>query len=156
LVFSVSLNWLPSIADGSAASIVLPTIALALPLVSTFVRLLRSQMLEVMTSDFVIAMRVRGLSLKRIVITHVLPNALPPLITFMALQIGWLLGGTLIVETVFGWPGLGNVTITATSNQDLPVIEAAIVVTAIAYVVANLVADILVMLLDPRIRVAGR
>ncbi|HZV74387.1 MAG TPA: ABC transporter permease [Conexibacter sp.] len=156
IVFAVTLGWLPAIADGSPSAIVLPMCAIALPLVSTFVRMLRSQLLEVMTSDFVIAMSVRGLSMRKIVLRHVLPNALPPIVTFMALQLGWLLGGTLIVETVFGWPGIGDLAVTATTQTDLPVVEAAIVLTAAAYVLCNLLADLLVVALDPRIRVAGR
>jgi peptide/nickel transport system permease protein len=154
LLFAVRLGWLPAIADGSPQQIVLPTFAIALPLVSTFVRMFRSQMLDVMTPDFMIAMSVRGLSTRKIVFRHVLPNSLPPVITFMALQLGWLLGGTLIVETVFGWPGIGNLALTATNQSDLPVIEAIIVMTAAAYVVCSLLADLVVIALDPRIRVA--
>jgi ABC-type dipeptide/oligopeptide/nickel transport system permease component len=156
ILFAATLDWLPAIADGSPSALILPTCAIALPLVSTFVRMLRSQLLEVMTDDFVIAMSVRGLSMRKIVLRHVVPNALPPVITFMALQLGWLLGGTLIVETVFGWPGIGDLAITATKQTDLPVVEAAIVMTAAAYVLCNLLADLLVVALDPRIRVAGR
>lgn len=156
ILFAVTLEWLPAIADGTPASLVLPTLAIGLPLVSTFVRMLRSQLLEVMTDDFTVAMSVRGLTRRRIVLRHVLPNALPPVITFMALQLGWLLGGTLIVEAVFGWPGIGDLAITATQQTDLPVVEAAIVLTAAAYVLCNLLADVLVAALDPRIRVAGR
>jgi peptide/nickel transport system permease protein len=156
IVFAVNLAWFPAIADGTLSSLVLPTVAIAVPLMSTFVRLFRGQMLEVMSSDFVIAMSARGLPMRKIVRSHVVPNSLAPLITFMALQLGWLLGGTLIVETVFGWPGIGNLAITATNAQDLPVIEAVIVVTATAYVLCNLAADLVVAVLDPRIRVAGR
>jgi ABC-type dipeptide/oligopeptide/nickel transport system permease component len=156
IVFAVTLGWLPAIADGSASALVLPSVALAVPLVSTFVRLFRAQMLEVMSADFVLAMSVRGLSPRAIVLRHVVPNSLAPMIAFMALQLGWLLGGTIIVETVFGWPGIGNLAIVATSGLDLPVIEAVIVVTAVAYVLCNLAADLLVAAIDPRIRVAGR
>lgn len=155
LLFSVQLGWLPSIDNGTPQAIVLPVAALTLPLLATLVRIYRGEMLEVLSGDFVAAMRARGLHNRDIVVRHAAPNALPGLITFIALQIGWLLGGTLVVETVFGWQGIGSLAITAVSNNDLPVLEALIIMTAIAYVLLSLAADLLLFVLDPRIRVQG-
>jgi ABC-type dipeptide/oligopeptide/nickel transport system permease component len=153
LVFAVQLQWFPAIGNEGPLSIVLPAAALAIPLMSTFVRLLRAQLLDVLTADFVAALRARGLSRFEILLHHAGPNTFAPLSTYFALQLGWLLAGTLIVETVFAWPGIGTLAVTSTNNQDLPVIEAIIVVTALAYVLFNLLVDLAVMVLDPRIRV---
>jgi peptide/nickel transport system permease protein len=152
LIFSVQLGWLPSYGDRGLTSYILPIAALSIPLISTVVRLLRSQMLDVMGMEFVTALRAKGLSERDIVMRHALRNAMPPLVTFMALQIGWLFGGTIIVEAVFGWPGIGSLAITATNNQDLTVIQALVVVVAAVYVLLNLLADLLVLAIDPRLR----
>ncbi|MGN6187509.1 MAG: ABC transporter permease [Conexibacter sp.] len=152
LIFSVKLRWLPSFGNNGWTSYILPIAALALPLVSTVVRLLRSQLLDIMGMEFVTALRAKGLSERDIVLRHALHNAMPPLVTFMALQIGWLFGGTIIVEAVFGWPGIGTLAITATNNSDLTVIQALVVVVAGVYVLLNLVADVLVLAIDPRLR----
>lgn len=152
LIFSVQLGWVPSYGDNELKSYILPIAALSLPLLSTVVRLLRSQMLDIMGMEFVTALRAKGLSERDIVIRHALRNAMPPLVTFMALQIGWLFGGTIIVEAVFGWPGIGSLAITATNNQDLTVIQALVVVVAVIYVVLNLLADLAVLAIDPRLR----
>jgi peptide/nickel transport system permease protein len=152
LIFSVQLRWLPSVGNSGWTSYILPIAALSLPLMSTVVRLLRSQLLDIMGMEFVTALRAKGLSERDIVLRHALHNAMPPLVTFMALQIGWLFGGTIIVEAVFGWPGIGTLAITATNNSDLTVIQALVVVVAVVYVLLNLVADLLVLAIDPRLR----
>jgi len=152
LIFSVQLRWLPSYGDEDWTSYILPIAALAIPLMSSVVRLLRSQMLDIMGMEFVTALRAKGLSERDIVLRHALHNAMPPLVTFMALQIGWLFGGTIIVEAVFGWPGIGTLAITATNNSDLTVIQALVVVVAVVYVLLNLLADLLVLAIDPRLR----
>jgi ABC-type dipeptide/oligopeptide/nickel transport system permease component len=152
LVFSVELGWLPSYGDRELKSYILPIAALSIPLMSTVVRLLRSQLLDIMGMEFVTALRAKGLSERDIVMRHALHNAMPPLVTFMALQIGWLFGGTIIVEAVFGWPGIGSLAITATGNQDLTVIQALVVVVAAVYVLLNLLADLAVLAIDPRLR----
>lgn len=152
LVFAVNLGWLPSVGISGASSYVLPVIALSLPLLSTLTRLVRSQLLTVLGMDFVTALQARGISGGRIVLRHALRNALPPLITYLALQVGWLLGGTLIVEVVFGIPGIGQLAVSAAQQRDLNVVAAVVVIAASAYVVLNLVADLLVFMVDPRIR----
>jgi peptide/nickel transport system permease protein len=153
LIFSVQLRWLPSFGDNGLTSYILPIAALSIPLFSTVVRLLRSQLLDIMGMEFVTALRAKGLSERDIVLRHALHNAMPPLVTFMALQIGWLFGGTIIVEAVFAWPGIGTLAIIATQNADMTVIQALVVVVAAVYVLLNLIADVLVLAIDPRLRV---
>jgi ABC-type dipeptide/oligopeptide/nickel transport system permease component len=152
LIFSVQLRWLPSVGDNGWTSYILPVAALSLPLISTVVRLLRAQLLDIMGMEFVTALRAKGLTERDIVFRHVLKNSMPSLVTFLALQIGWLFGGTVIVEAVFGWPGIGTLLITASANQDLTVIQALVIVVAIVYVVMNLLADLAVLIIDPRVR----
>ncbi len=147
LIFSVWLGWLPVIGAGGPANYVLPVLSIAIPLVSTMVRLLRGHLFEIMGMEFVTALRAKGLSDRDIVLRHALRNTLPVTITFLALQIGWLIGGTVIVETVFSWPGLGNLTVQATTNRDIPVIQAIVIVIALVYIVMNLLADLLAMTL---------
>jgi ABC-type dipeptide/oligopeptide/nickel transport system permease component len=152
LVFAVWLGWLPSFGAAGPSSYVLPVAALALPLMSTLTRLLRGRLLDVLGMDFVAALRCKGLTERAIVWRHGMRNAAAPLIAYLALQIGWLLGGTLIVEYVFGVPGIGSLVVTASQARDLAVVQAVVVCVAIAYVLLNIVADIAVMFIDPRVR----
>jgi ABC-type dipeptide/oligopeptide/nickel transport system permease component len=154
LVFSVWLGWLPVIGAGGPANYILPTLAISIPLISTMVRLLRGHMLDIMGMEFVTALRAKGLSERDIVMHHALRNTVPVTVTFLALQIGWLIGGTLIVETVFAWPGIGNLTVQATTHRDIPVIQAIVIIVAIVYIAMNLLADVLAMVIDPRLREA--
>jgi peptide/nickel transport system permease protein len=154
LVFAVVLGWLPSFGVDGPRAYVMPVVALALPLLSTLTRLLRSQLLDVLGMEFVTALRAKGLTRREIVLRHAFPNALPPLITYLALQLGWLLGGTVIVEVVFGIPGIGLLAVTATESRDLSVIQAIVVTVAVGYVALNLLADLAVYALDPRVRAA--
>lgn len=153
LIFSVKLGWFPVIGAAGPANYVLPVMAIAIPLMSTMVRLLRSHLLDILGMEFVTALTAKGLSDREIVLRHALRNTFPLVITFLALQIGWLIGGTIIVETVFGWPGMGNLAVTAVNFRDLPVIQAIVIVVAVVYVGMNLLADLLAMALDPRMRV---
>jgi peptide/nickel transport system permease protein len=152
LLFAVSLQWLPSFGVEGPESYVLPILALSVPLFSTLTRLLRSQLVDIMGSELVTALRARGLTEREIVFGHALRGALPPLIAYLALQIGWLIGGALLVEVVFGVPGIGQLAITSTQYRDIAVIEAVVVVIAASYVVLNLLADLAVYALDPRVR----
>ncbi|HZV74884.1 MAG TPA: ABC transporter permease [Conexibacter sp.] len=154
LLFSVTLQMLPSIGFDGPDGLVLPTIALAVPLLPPFVRLARGSLLDVMKLDFITSLRGKGLSERDIVVQHALRNALPPLVTFAALQVGWLIGGTIIVESIFAWPGIGNLVVEAVRARDVAVVKAVVAVVAISYIVLNLAADVLTALLDPRIRVA--
>jgi ABC-type dipeptide/oligopeptide/nickel transport system permease component len=152
LIFAVQLRWLPSYGDRGLESYVLPIAALSIPMLSLTVRLLRSELLGIMGMEFVTALRAKGLSEWVIVTRHALRNAMPSFVTFFALQIGALIGGTLIVEAVFAWPGIGSLLLSASSTQDLPVIAALVVVSAVVWVLLNLLADLVVLALDPRLR----
>ena len=109
-----------------------------------------------MASDFVVAMRSKGLSEVDIMVRHALRNALVPFLTLLGLQIGWLIGGTLIIENVFVWPGIGTLLLQAVQTRDLTVVQAIVVVIAVSWVVINLAVDILIVAIDPRIRRGGR
>lgn len=154
LIFAVALDWLPSFGIAGPASYVLPIVALSLPLMSTLTRLLRAQLLDILGMDFVIAMRAKGLSERDIVLRHGMRNAGPPMITYLALQLGWLLGGTIFVEVVFGIPGIGSLIVLATRSQDIAVVQAVVVTVAVGYVLLNLLADLAVYAVDPRVRSA--
>ncbi|MEU6644007.1 ABC transporter permease [Saccharomonospora sp. NPDC046836] len=153
LIFSVQLALFPSFGFYSPSSLVLPAAALALPLVPTLFRIFRGQLLDVLSGDFVEAMRARGLSERLIVYRHALPNTTGPSATFIALQLGHLIGGSLIIETIFSWPGIGNLTISSVQARDFAVVQAVIIVVAAFYVLLNLAADLIVMASDPRVRV---
>lgn len=155
LIFTVWLGALPSLGFGGFESLVLPTIALAVPLAPSMVRLLRGQLLDVMKLDFIVALRAKGLSEFQIVVRHGLRNALPLFVTLLALQVGWLLGGTLVVEAVFAWPGVGGLLLEAVATRDLVIVQAVVVVVATTYVLLNLAADTVVVLIDPRVRISS-
>ena len=155
LVFAVQLGMLPSIGFGSASALILPAATLAIPLIPAFFRFLRSQLLDVMEQDFVVVLRTKGLSRRQILVRHGLRNALPAFVTYLALHVGMLIGGTVVVEAIFSWPGLGSVLLTAVSVRDLQLVQAVVVVVAVCFVVLNLIADMLVLAIDPRVR-AGR
>ncbi|HET6507838.1 MAG TPA: ABC transporter permease [Baekduia sp.] len=154
LVFSVWLGWFPVIGAGGPANYVLPVLAIAIPLMSTLVRLLRGHLLDIMGMEFVTALQAKGLSDRDIVVRHALRNTFPVTVTFLALQFGWMIGGTVIVETVFSWPGLGNLAVQATTNRDIPVIQAIVIAIAVVYILMNLLADLVAMTVDPRLREA--
>lgn len=155
-------GWLPAggytpVADGLgafASRMVLPVMTLSLILVAHLSRQVRSEMSEVLGSDYIRAARLKGLLPRRIVLGHALRNALTPAVAVLSLDIGYLLGGILVVEEVFAWPGLGRLLIYAVQNRDLPLMQAATLVMAGAYTLSNLAADIIIALLDPRVHYA--
>jgi peptide/nickel transport system permease protein len=155
-------GWLPAggftpLSDGVApflAHMVLPVTTLSLILVAHLSRQVRSEMSEVMGSDYIRAARMKGLLPRRIVLVHALRNALTPAIAVLSLDVGYLLGGILVVEEVFAWPGLGRLMIYAVQNRDLPLMQAATLVMAAVYTFSNLAADIVIALLDPRVHYA--
>jgi peptide/nickel transport system permease protein len=162
LVLVAGAGWLPAggftpAADGIwefVRHMVLPVATLALILLAHLSRQIRSEMGEVLASDYVRAARVKGLSPSRVVLVHALRNALAPAVAVLSLDVGYLLGGILVVEEVFAWPGLGRMLIYAVQNRDLPVMQAATLVMAAAYTLSNLMADIAIATLDPRVRYA--
>jgi peptide/nickel transport system permease protein len=163
LIFASWLNLLPAtgyapldagVADW-AAHLVLPVLVLSFGLVAHVSRLTRSSMLEVLDSRFVLAARARGLPERRVLWRHALPNALLPAITVLAIDAGLLIGGIVVVETVFAYPGLGRLLVYAIERHDLPLLQVGMMVVTAIYALANFVAELLYAALNPRIRVAG-
>jgi peptide/nickel transport system permease protein len=160
LVFSVWLGLLPGIvltsANASAADffpeIILPVVVLAMVMTAHILRTVRSSVIEVMNSDYVQMATLKGVPYWRIVFRHALPNALLPAINVVALTIAWLLGGVVVVEVVFNYPGLGRMMVDAISDRDLPVVQAIALIVATVYVGVNLTADLLTMVANPRLR----
>jgi len=152
-----SSGYVPPTTDplGWLARLVLPVTTLALTLVAHTSRLTRSSMLDVLRSQYVRAARARGLPERSVVYRHALRNGLLPTVTVLAGNFGWLMGGLVVVETVFAFPGLGGLLVFAIQQRDIPLVEAAIVVIAGLYAVANLAADVAYTYLDPRIRYSG-
>jgi peptide/nickel transport system permease protein len=153
LFFSVSLGWLPTSGRGTLLHIVMPASVLAIGLTALLTRLTRSTMLEVLSEDYVRTARAKGLRAWAVLSRHALRNALIPLVTVIGLQFGYILGGAVVIETVFTWPGVGLFTIQAITNRDYPVVQAAVLILSTAVVLINLLVDLLYGLLDPRIRV---
>ncbi len=160
MIFSISLGWIPGIiiqpADASVwaffPEIILPILALTLVMTAHIMRLVRSSMIEVMASDYVQMATLKGVPYPRIVWRHALPNALLPAINIIALTVAWLLGGVVVVEVVFNYPGMGRMLVNAISDQDLPVIQAIALLTSAFYIGINLIADLLSLTLNPRLR----
>ncbi|MFF2482961.1 ABC transporter permease [Paenibacillus sp. NPDC058071] len=161
-LFSVKLGWLPSSGmydlrgDKTFASLLehmlLPSIAIAVSSLAVVARLIRASVIEVMNADFIQTLRSHGLPFRRIVGKHLLRNILAPVVNITGLEVGYLLGGVLFVETVFSWPGLGTLLYNGIMGHDIPFIQAGVVLIAVIYVFVNLLADIIVSLLNPRLR----
>lgn len=154
LIFARQLNWLPSSGIGTPRHLLLPTLTLALPLVGILTRLVRTGLLDVLNEEYIRTAHAKGLRLRTVVARHALRNMFIPVITVMGLQLGNLLGGAVIVETVFGWPGAGQLLVTAIGNRDYPVIQAGILLITTGFVLVNLLVDISYGYLDPRVRYA--
>lgn len=155
LVFARTLRWLPSGGASTWQHMILPTVALGLPFMSIVVRLARSGLLDVMNEMYVQVARSKGISERRVVYRHAVRNMLLPVVTVVGLQLGVLIGGAVIVETVFAWPGLGRLLIDAIRGRDYPIVQAATAVIAATFVVMNLLVDVTYTWLDPRVRVPG-
>ncbi len=152
MVFSVALGWFPVAGRGTPAHLVLPAITLGLFPAAYFSRVARSSMLEVLSQDYIRTARSKGLMPRAVIIRHAMRNALIPLVTVVGLEVGHLLGGAVLTETIFAWPGMGRLTIQAVQGKDLPVVLACVTTFAAIFVLVNLVVDILYTYLDPRIR----
>ncbi len=151
LLFSVKLGWLPTSGRGGLEHLVLPAVALGLSLMAMFARLTRSVMLEVLSQDYVRTARAKGLRERLVIGKHALKNALIPLVTVAGMQFGFLIGGTVIIETVFAWPGVGRLVVQAIFNRDYPLVQAVVLVLAVLFVLVNLLVDLLYGYLDPQI-----
>jgi peptide/nickel transport system permease protein len=141
---------MPALKD-SLLHLVLPSVTLGLGVAAIIARVLRSSMLEVLRSDYIKLARAKGATEWNVVLKHALRNALIPTITVVGLQVGTLLGGNMIVETVFSWPGLGRLVVDAIFNRDFPLIQGAVMIYAITFVLTNLAVDVLYTYLNPRI-----
>ena len=151
-IFALDLGWLPTSGTGSWRHLILPALTLSTFLMPNFVLLTRTNMLEFVNEQFVVTARAKGLQEWKILWRHVLPNALNPVVSFLGLQIGRLLGGSIITETVFAWPGVGRLMIGSIFQRDVPVVVAAVFVVSTAIILSNLLVDIVNSLIDPRIR----
>jgi ABC-type dipeptide/oligopeptide/nickel transport system permease component len=133
-------------------SLIMPSIALGFSAAAIIARLVRSSLVDVLNRDFVRTARAKGLAERMVIVPHVLKNALIPVVTILGLQFGNLLGGTVVIETVFARPGVGQVAVKAIMEKDFPVVQGVVLFTAVAYVVANFLVDVSYAWLDPRIR----
>src|SRR6266536_1901617 len=152
LLFARALQILPSGGADTWQHLVLPAITLALPLVGILTRLIRSGLLDVLREDYIRTARAKGLAPRTVMVRHALLNMLIPVVTVLGLQLGVLLGGTVIVESVFAWPGVGRLLVEAIGNRDYPLVQAAILVITTSFVFINLLVDVSYAYLDPRIR----
>jgi peptide/nickel transport system permease protein len=151
-VVSVQLGLLPTSGRGGWAHLVLPAITLATHPMANIARLTRSAMLDVLNRDFVRTARAKGLADRVVIGRHALKNAMIPVLTMSGLQLGTVLAGAVITETVFGWPGIGRLAVQAIALRDYPVVQAVVLVTSLGFVLVNLAVDLLYRVLDPRIR----
>jgi len=154
LITVVALRWqlLPTSGRGGLQHLILPACSLAPFLAGIIVRITRTSFLDVLSQDYIRTAYAKGFPLSPVLFKHALKNAMLPIITILGLQTGALLGGAVITETVFGWPGVGQLAVNAVHNRDYPVVQAVVLVSALIFVVINLVVDILYSVIDPRIR----
>jgi peptide/nickel transport system permease protein len=156
MLFAVTLRWLPSSGVDGPASVIMPAVALGLLSMSTFARMARIAVVDELGKDYVRAGLARGLSTGNVVARHVLRNAAIPVVTIAALEVGNLLAGAIIVETVFAWPGIGQLAIQSIQSRDFLVVQAIVLFVSLVYVAVNLVTDLLYAAIDPRIRLADQ
>ena len=155
MVFSLWLGWLPVSGQGGVAAVVLPALTLGTGLAAVLSRMVRSSMLEVLHEDYLRTARAKGVPPLRVILHHALRNALLPVITLLGLQLGALLAGAVITETVFSWPGIGLLTIESIQSRDYPVVQACVLLISVTYVLVNLLTDLAYAWIDPRIRLGG-
>ncbi|MDQ1261808.1 MAG: peptide/nickel transport system permease protein [Euryarchaeota archaeon] len=151
LTFSITLNLTPVLGYGGVSNLILPAITLGTASSAVLMRLTRSSLLEVMRQDYVRTAKGKGLGSRDILVTHSLKNALIPIITMVGLEFGHLLGGTVIIETIFAWPGIGRLLIDSISSRDIPVIQGCVLFITLMYMLLNFIVDSLYPLVDPRI-----
>ena len=155
LIFSVKLKWLPTSGRGTFAQMIMPAITVGLFSMASVCRLTRSTMIETLKTDYIRTAKAKGLHKARIIVVHALRNSLLPVVTTMGMEIGHLLGGTLLTETIFSWPGIGSLAVQAITNRDYPLVQTAVLITAFMFVIVNLIVDLLYAVIDPRIDVTN-
>ena len=151
LVFSLWLGWFPVSGNDQTLSLVLPALTLGTALAAILSRMIRSSLLEVLNEDYIRAANARGLSPTTVIWKHGLKNAALPIVTIMGMQLGALLAGAVITETVFSWPGIGQLTIEAIQKRDYPVVQSCVLLISLSYVFVNLLTDLAYAYLDPRV-----
>ncbi|MFO8042879.1 MAG: ABC transporter permease [Alkalispirochaeta sp.] len=156
LLFAVQLRWLPATGMGSVRHLILPSITLGMASAALMARITRSSMLDVLKQDFITTARSKGLAERVVVYKHALKNALIPVVTVLGLQFGILLGGAVLTETVFAWPGVGRLLVDAILRRDYPVVQGTVMLLALLFVIINLVVDVIYAFLDPRIHYQGQ
>ena len=154
VIFSVNLGITPVSGTGTWRHLILPSVTLALPSIAVIARMTRSTVLEVLREDFIRTARAKGISERTVLIKHMLRNAMIPIVTVLGLQLGQMLGGAVLTETVFAWPGVGRLTVFAIFNRDYPLMQGVVMVLAMVYVGVNLLVDLSYGLFDPRVRYA--
>jgi peptide/nickel transport system permease protein len=151
-IFAAQLKWLPPTGHGGLKYLILPTLALALPRVGRIARITRSSLLEVIGQDYIRTARAKGLSERMMVLRHALRNALIPIISLMGLDLGYIVGGSVVIEAVFARPGIGDMMLRAIYSRDFPVLQGCMFVLALAIILGNIIADLTYVVVDPRIR----
>ena len=152
IIFGIWLRWFPISGSDTLSHLVLPAVTLGSWILPINMRLVRSGMLEVLSQDYIRTARAKGLAERKVLVKHAFKNAAIPVVTVLGMQLGLLLGGAVVTETVFAWPGLGRLAVDSIRMGDYPVVQAIVVVFAFFVVIGNLLADILAALIDPRIR----
>jgi glutathione transport system permease protein len=151
-VFAVELNWLPTVGNDTWRHYILPSVTLGAAVAAIMARFTRSSFVDILGEDYIRTARAKGLDEQRVVVKHGLRNALIPVVTMMGLQFGFLLGGSIVVEKVFNWPGLGRLLVDAVDMRDYPVIQALVLLFSLEFILINLIVDVLYGLINPTIR----
>ena len=152
LLFSYQLGWIPVLATAKPIGMILPSLTLAIVMSSRYIRQIRAAALDELQKDYIVGLRARGIPERQILFRNVLKNIMVIVITLTGISVGALLGGTVIIETIFNWPGIGNLIMTAITNRDYPVVQAVVVWMALAFFFVNLLADMLYRYVNPRIK----
>lgn len=154
-IFGLKLRWVPIAGMTSFSSTILPIMTIGLRQQAWFARPMRAEMLEVLSQNYIKALKAKGLKYEKIIWRHAFKNALIPIITMIALQLPWIIGGAVVIEVVFSWGGMGSLLVGSVLSRDYQVVQAILLIISLAVVAANLIADILYAFIDPRIRVEG-
>lgn len=152
LLVSIKLGWLPVSGAGDISHLILPAVTMGSALAAILTRMVRTSMLEELSQDYIRTARAKGLPERTVVYKHALRNAMIPVMTLIGLQFGALLAGAIVTETIFSWPGIGRLTVSAISNRDYPLLQGCILAIGLTYVLVNLATDVLYMVVNPRIR----
>ncbi|MFW5636890.1 MAG: ABC transporter permease, partial [Thermodesulfobacteriota bacterium] len=153
-LFSIVLGWFPSSGYGTFAHLIMPALTIGTSSAATITRMTRSSMLEVVRQDYIRTARAKGLSERDVIMRHALKNALIPIVTVIGLQFGYLLGGAVLTETIFAWPGIGNWILNAVYARDFNAVQGGTMLVATVFVLINMVVDILYAMVNPRIKVS--